>query len=64
MTCIEVCLTLLYEMLLYSSRLGIQPSSIRFTLDGERLTSDQTPKMLEMEDGDQIDARIEQQGGL
>ena len=62
-TYVELCTTLWYDFLLFSIRLGIQPTSIRFSLDGERVTADQTPKMLEMEDGDQIDARIEQQGG-
>ena len=47
----------------YAQRKGIQPTSLRFLLDGERVGMDQTPKMLEMEDGDQIDAVLEQQGG-
>ena len=47
----------------YAQRLGINTSSLRFVLDGNRVTGDQTPKMLEMEDGDQLDVRIEQVGG-
>ena len=47
----------------YAQRKGIQPTSLRFLLDGDRVGMDQTPKMLEMEDGDQIDAVLEQQGG-
>jgi hypothetical protein len=55
------------NLLLFQSyefiRLGIQVKAVRFSLDGVRLEPDQTPKMMELEDGDQIDARIEQQGG-
>mmetsp|Transcript_11487 Transcript_11487/g.11504 ORF Transcript_11487/g.11504 Transcript_11487/m.11504 type:complete len:102 (+) Transcript_11487:102-407(+) len=42
---------------------GVVLGNLRFTFDGKRLTGDHTPKMLEMEDGDQIDSFIEQQGG-
>ena len=31
--------------------------------DGSRIRDTDTPKMLELEDGDMIDALIEQQGG-
>lgn len=47
----------------YAQRKGIQAQSLRFLLDGERIQGDQTPKMLEMEDQDQIDAVLEQTGG-
>mmetsp|Transcript_10774 Transcript_10774/g.15572 ORF Transcript_10774/g.15572 Transcript_10774/m.15572 type:complete len:92 (-) Transcript_10774:304-579(-) len=47
----------------YATRRGVQASSLRFLLDGERVTGEQTPKMLELEDGDQIDAVLEQVGG-
>ncbi|KAG7352665.1 ubiquitin-2/rad60 SUMO-like protein [Nitzschia inconspicua] len=47
----------------YASRKGIQSSSIRFMLDGERILPDATPKMLEMDDQDQIDCMLEQTGG-
>lgn len=47
----------------YAQRKGIQAASLRFLLDGERIQGDQTPKMLEMEDQDQIDAVLEQTGG-
>ncbi len=47
----------------YAQRKGVQVTSLRFLLDGERVTGDQTPKMLELEDGDQIDAVLEQVGG-
>jgi small ubiquitin-related modifier len=36
---------------------------MRFLLDGEAIKGDQTPKMLELEDGDQIDCMLEQLGG-
>ncbi|GKY98196.1 hypothetical protein MPSEU_000777400 [Mayamaea pseudoterrestris] len=47
----------------YASRRGVQASSLRFLLDGERIEPDQTPKMLELEDQDQIDCLLEQTGG-
>lgn len=47
----------------YAQRKGVQPKSLRFLLDGERIESDQTPKMLELEDQDQIDCVLEQTGG-
>jgi small ubiquitin-related modifier len=48
----------------YATRKGIQPSSIRFMLDGERIDPTHTPKMLEMDDQDQIDCMLEQTGGV
>lgn len=47
----------------YAGRKGISAASLKFMLDGERLKGDQTPKMLELEDNDQIDAVLEQTGG-
>eukprot|EP00451_Oxyrrhis_marina_P002772 CAMPEP_0204251978 /NCGR_PEP_ID=MMETSP0468-20130131/759_1 /ASSEMBLY_ACC=CAM_ASM_000383 /TAXON_ID=2969 /ORGANISM="Oxyrrhis marina" /LENGTH=92 /DNA_ID=CAMNT_0051225343 /DNA_START=53 /DNA_END=331 /DNA_ORIENTATION=+ len=47
----------------YCNRLGVASGSIRFLYDGERLTPEQTPEELTMEDGDEIDAMVEQQGG-
>jgi small ubiquitin-related modifier len=47
----------------YAQRRGVQPDSLRFLLDGERIEPDQTPKMLELEDQDQIDAVLAQNGG-
>ena len=38
-------------------------ATLRFMYDGDRILADQTPKMLEMESGDQVDAFIEQEGG-
>ena len=47
----------------YAQRRGVAAGSLRFLLDGTRVTGDQTPKMLELEDGDQVDAVLEQVGG-
>ena len=47
----------------YAQRKGIQTNSLRFLLDGDRVMPEQTPKMLEMEDQDQIDVMLEQTGG-
>jgi small ubiquitin-related modifier len=47
----------------YATRRGVQPSSLRFMLDGERIDPNTTPKMLEMDDQDQIDCMLEQTGG-
>ena len=44
----------------YAQRKGIQSSSLRFLLDGEKIGADQTPKMLELDDQDQIDCMLEQ----
>lgn len=48
----------------YANRKGVQLSSLRFLLDGERIEPDQTPKMLELDDQDQIDCMLEQSGGV
>ncbi len=47
----------------YASRKGVDMASLRFLLDGERIGGDQTPKLLELEDQDQIDVVLEQVGG-
>merc|ERR1712183_325201 len=47
----------------YAQRKGVQASSLRFLLDGERIQRDQTPKQLELDDQDQIDCMLEQTGG-
>ncbi|KAF9445238.1 ubiquitin-like protein [Macrolepiota fuliginosa MF-IS2] len=39
------------------------PGSFKFTYDGERVNAQSTPGDLGMEDGDQIDAHLEQIGG-
>jgi len=47
----------------YAQRKGVEPASLRFLLDGERIGPDETPKMLELEDEDQIDCVLAQVGG-
>lgn len=47
----------------YAQRKGVQASSLRFLLDGERIDATATPKMLELDDQDQIDCMLEQTGG-
>ncbi|KAL7523090.1 hypothetical protein ACHAXR_000022 [Thalassiosira sp. AJA248-18] len=39
----------------FAARKGVETSSLRFLLDGEHIDPDATPKMLELEDNDQID---------
>lgn len=48
----------------YAARRGITSSALRFMLDGERITADNTPKMLELEDNEQIDVMLETVGGV
>mmetsp|Transcript_19020 Transcript_19020/g.30687 ORF Transcript_19020/g.30687 Transcript_19020/m.30687 type:complete len:91 (-) Transcript_19020:1329-1601(-) len=48
----------------YAHRRGVQSTSLRFLLDGERIEHDQTPKELDLEDQDQIDVMLEQSGGF
>ena len=48
----------------YSSRVGVSVNHMRFTFDGNKVAGDYTPKMLEMEENDQIDVTIEQVGGF
>jgi small ubiquitin-related modifier len=47
----------------YATRHGVDVNSFRFLLDGERIDPQATPKMLELEDQDQIDCVLEQTGG-
>ena len=47
----------------YATRKGVDSKSLRFLLDGERIGEDQTPKLLDLEDEDQIDCVLEQLGG-
>lgn len=50
-------------MTAYCERQSVDPNSIVFLFDGNRLRADQTPAELEMEDGDEIDAMLHQTGG-
>ncbi len=47
----------------YAQRRGVAVTTLRFMLDDKRLTATDTPKMLEMEEDDQIDVYLEQVGG-
>ena len=47
----------------FCQRQGVTMQSVRFLFDGNRITPEQTPKDLDMEDGDAIDVMVEQQGG-
>ena len=48
----------------YATRKGVSESVLRFLLDGKRIAKDQTPAgRLDLEDQDQIDCMLEQQGG-
>jgi small ubiquitin-related modifier len=47
----------------YTKRKGIASSSVRFLVDDKRVGADDTPKLLELEDGDEVQVVSEQQGG-
>ncbi|KAK2957652.1 putative Ubiquitin domain containing protein [Blattamonas nauphoetae] len=47
----------------YCTRENLIPASVRFMFDGNRLKPTDTPEKLDMEDGDMIDASVEQTGG-
>lgn len=47
----------------YANRRGVNVTSLRFMLDGQRVNANDTPKTLELDDGDVIEALVEQQGG-
>ncbi|KAG1897859.1 ubiquitin-related domain-containing protein [Suillus fuscotomentosus] len=44
-------------------RFGKEPGTFKFIYDGRRLRAENTPLDMEMEDGDIIDAHLEQLGG-
>ena len=46
----------------YAERKGISPSTLRFLVDGEDVEHYETAQSLELEDGDQIDAVLNQRG--
>ncbi|KAF2073662.1 hypothetical protein CYY_005012 [Polysphondylium violaceum] len=47
----------------YSSKKGVNPSSLRFLYEGNRIDYENTPKQLNMENDDIIDVTIMQVGG-
>ncbi|KAG7259385.1 hypothetical protein CRUP_027288 [Coryphaenoides rupestris] len=48
----------------YSQRQGVPMNTLRFLFEGQRITDNQTPKELGMEDEDVIEVYQEQTGGL
>ncbi|EGF79132.1 hypothetical protein BATDEDRAFT_90152 [Batrachochytrium dendrobatidis JAM81] len=54
---------LLKLMNAYCERQGKQRGTIRFMYDGNRVEEHATPDQLDMDDGDVIDAMVEQLGG-
>ncbi len=47
----------------YASRKGVDSTTLRFLVDGERVKPDDTPRSLDLDDQDQIDCMLEQSGG-
>ena len=47
----------------YCGRVGVSPGRVRFLYNGERLQPENTPKELDMHDGDVVDAVLQQTGG-
>ena len=47
----------------YYERVGVKKETLKFLFDGNRIQIEQTPGMLEMDEGDVIDAVMEQVGG-
>ena len=48
----------------FAQRKGIDVTSFRFMVDGNRIKKEDTPKMLELEDNDQVDVFLETVGGF
>ncbi|KZT65526.1 hypothetical protein DAEQUDRAFT_716444 [Daedalea quercina L-15889] len=44
-------------------RFNKDPGTLKFLFDGQRLRPEMTPAEVEMEDGDTVDAHLEQLGG-
>ena len=47
----------------FCDKKGIARNTLRFVFEGNTIADDSSPKMLEMKEGAQIDAMIEQVGG-
>ncbi|KAK7582650.1 hypothetical protein V9T40_014095 [Parthenolecanium corni] len=52
-----------FDILFSDSFQGVQLAGLRFLFDGRRISDEDTPKSLEMEDGDVIEVYQEQSGG-
>ncbi|CAG9475102.1 small ubiquitin-related modifier, putative [Plasmodium vivax] len=50
-------------MEVYCNRLGQSMEAVRFLYDGDRIHGENTPDQLGIEDGDVIDAMVQQTGG-
>ncbi|PWN99333.1 ubiquitin-like protein [Tilletiopsis washingtonensis] len=48
----------------YAERMGKPENTVRFLYDGTRVNDDDTAESLEIEDQDEIDAMVEQLGGV
>jgi small ubiquitin-related modifier len=51
------------QLFAHAQKRGLQLDAIRFLMDDRRIAGDDTPTTLELEEGDQIDCVLEQQGG-
>ena len=47
----------------YCSRLSVDPASVRFLYDGDRVKGENTPEIMHMENGDILDVVLQQSGG-
>ena len=47
----------------YCEREAVSPSSMRLLFDGRKVSPDDTPTSLEIEDGDSVDVMLQQTGG-
>ena len=50
-------------MAAFADKKGVSLNHLTFMFDGNRITEEDTPKMLEMEDGDQLEVVLHQTGG-
>ncbi len=48
----------------FCSKTGLSRQHTRFFFDGQRISDEQSPKSLDMTEGDRIDATVEQTGGF
>ena len=47
----------------YCSRMNVGTDSVRFLYDGDRIKGENTPEIMQMEDGDILDVVLQQTGG-
>lgn len=48
----------------YCSRMNVGTDSVRFLYDGNRIKGENTPEIMQMEDGDILDVVLQQSGGF